>query len=254
MVSLNNEIYNKIFRLWKETGIKNSWGDNLDVRFYLARLLQEKYFNILLDISSNYGIILSGTNAGMRVGLEYSWEYLIKSKEHFPTLKNICASSEFLPFKDNSIDAIVLAHSLPEWGYPLTSYKNKNGEVCRKDLFRQMHRILKPNGKLFITVVNGEHVYYKDKSKPVLDKVISYTQNLFYIEEIMGWNPLPVVANIVPYALFKRTPFYIKKIMFLPSIKMYLFVPGIWRILLFLSKMKALNKYCRHFLIICCKN
>ncbi len=241
-------------RKWLEYAHKTWWGDNLDVRFYLISLLKKKQFDVLLDISSNYGIILNECYSRLRIGLDYFRECLVKSKDYFPGLKNIQASSEFLPFRDNSIDAIVLAHSLPEWDYPLDSYVNKNGEIVRKKLFKDIHRILKSQGKLYITIVNGKHVYYRDKEKPTLDKVISYVDGLFYIEEIIGWNPLPVLANIIPYIFFENAPSHIKRLMFLPSIRMYSFIPGIWQILLVLSKIKTLNKHCRHLLFVCSKN
>lgn len=248
------KIYKKILKLWKEIGIKNFWGDNLDVRFYLISLLKEKQFDVLLDISSNYGVMLNECNSQLCIGLDYFREFLIKSKEYFPDLKNIQASSEFLPFRNNSINAIVLAHSLPGWDFPLDTYVKKNGEIARKEIFRDIHRILKPRGKLYITTVNGEHIYYRDKEKANLDKIISYLDGLFYVEEVIGWNPLPILANIIPYIFFERASPYIKRLMLLPSAKMYLFVPGIWKILLALSKIEALDKYCRHLLLVCCKN
>ncbi|MBL7197583.1 MAG: methyltransferase domain-containing protein [Candidatus Omnitrophica bacterium] len=232
---------------------KEYWGDDLDVRFYLVSLIKKKQFAVLLDISSNCGIILNECNSRLRIGLDYSWGFLIKSKKYFSALTNIQASSEFLPFRNNSINAIVLAHSLPGWDFPLDTYVNKNGEIARKKLFNDIHRILKPRGKLYITTVNGRHIYYRDKEKANLDKIISYLDGLFYVEQVIGWNPLPVLANIIPYIFFERAPAYIKRLMLLPAAKMYLFIPGIWQILLALSRIKALNKYCRHLLLVCYK-
>jgi SAM-dependent methyltransferase len=246
-------IYKTTLQLWEEIGINNFWGDRLDVRFYLINFLKEKKIDTLLDISSNYGIILNGASSRLGIGLDYSMEWLSKSKKYFPVLKNIQASSEFLPFRDKSVDAVVLAHSLPGWDYRMDSYLNKNQEIASKKLFEDIHRILKPGGKLYITTVNGNHIYYRDKKKLTLDKVLSYVNGLYYIQEIVGWNPLPVLANLIPYTLLRNAPPYIKRLMFFPSVKMYSFIPGIWWMILALSRFKGLNKHCRHLFFICQK-
>jgi SAM-dependent methyltransferase len=246
MRRVDKRFYKKILQLWKMMGIKNFWGDALDVRFYLAGLIRDESFDNILDISSNYGIILNQSNSCLRIGLDYSLEYLEKSKDYFSDLKLVQASSESLPFKDKSISAIILAHSLPGWDYPINSFLNKNSENARRKLFKDMHRILKAEGKLYLTAVNGEHIYYREKEKPRLDKIIDYAEGLFCIEEVVGWNPLPVLAGVVPYRLFRKFPNFLKKTLFFPTAMIYSFFPGIWNILLFLSKIKSLNKASRH--------
>ena len=146
-----------------------------------------------------------------------------------------------------------MAHSLPGWDYSIDSYTNKNKRLASAQLFKDIHRILKPTGKLYLTTVNGAHVYYQGKQKPKLEDIIAYAEGLFNIDNIIGWNPLPVLANIISRDWLGRMPAYVRKLLFLPSTKMYSCIPGIWKILFALSKNKILEQYCRHLLVVCHK-
>ena len=250
---INSEMYKRILSSWKQIDIDSFWGDALDVRFFLASFLKNKPFDILLDISCNCGIILNECSAHLRIGLDYSLNSLRKSQIHFPAIRNLQASSEFLPFREKSIDAVILAHSLPGWDYPIGSYKNKDKDSASARLFKDIYRVLKPRGKLYLTTVNGSHFYYNPKTKPASEDIIRYAQGLFNIDDVLGWNPLPVLGNIIPPSLTGKMPFNIRRLLFFPSTRMYSFIPGIWKMLIALSRIKKVNKRCRHLFYICSK-
>jgi ubiquinone/menaquinone biosynthesis C-methylase UbiE len=70
----------------------------------------------------------------------------IANKYNF--IKTMKGSSEMIPLKDNSIDLVVCRFSLTYWTYP-----NKG--------FKEIHRILKPEGKIIIEALNRDFSRFK---------------------------------------------------------------------------------------------
>lgn len=107
--------------------------------------------DFLLDIGSGYGRVLdylSDKGFTHVFGLEYNFRYLEKSH-----LSVVCGKGEQAPFKDESFGAIF---SIGVFSYILEDSK-------RVQFINEIHRILKPQGLLFLScfMISGDEYHQK---------------------------------------------------------------------------------------------
>jgi SAM-dependent methyltransferase len=74
------------------------------------------------------------------VGVDDSWGPLRVARAHEPAMKLARANALMTPFKSNSFDAV------------FSSYVAEHFAEGPEDLFREIHRVLKPEGRFFVVV------------------------------------------------------------------------------------------------------
>ncbi len=74
------------------------------------------------------------------IGVDDSWGPLNLAREHDPEMKLVRSNALSTPFQDNSMDAA------------FSSYVAEHFEEGPENLFREIHRVLKPDGLFFVAV------------------------------------------------------------------------------------------------------
>jgi SAM-dependent methyltransferase len=88
-------------------------------------------------------------------GLDDSWGPLRVAREHDPDMRLVRANALFSPYKDDVFDAA------------FSSYVAEHFEEGPEVLFREIHRVLKPNG-LFFVVVPFNNTFRRFVTNPAL--------------------------------------------------------------------------------------
>lgn len=88
-------------------------------------------------------------------GVDDSWGPLRLAREHDPAMNFVKANALLTPYRDNSFDAA------------LSSYVAEHFEEGPEELFREIHRVLKPGG-LFFVVVPFNNAFRRYLVNPVL--------------------------------------------------------------------------------------
>jgi|SRR3972149_4777816 len=158
-VSEQERIKSKIFSINRE-----KWfGSNFDVRFYLISKLKQQNKRIL-DVGGGIGIIsseMSKTNDV--INLDLNFKDLITCVHTNQDVKCVCASMINIPFSDDSFD-VVISSSVLQYA-KLEDTKSKqikqvNGIQTYPSVeksIKEIHRILKPNGLLFLITQNNSY-------------------------------------------------------------------------------------------------
>lgn len=175
------------------------WGDDFDVRYHAVSKLKEIKNSFILDAGGGIGIIsseLDGSNH--RVNLDLNFKELKICKDKIDSkIENVNGVMDLLPFKDSTFDHIVCCHVLDSGkAVDLKNNKTIKGSVTRYPtvelILSEFGRILKPGGRLAITVPNN--AYYKsvafeyEELKAALDS--SFPNHVLYF-----FNTLPKIGN-----------------------------------------------------------
>ena len=92
---------------------KRWWGDDFDVRFFLLNILKKIERSTVLDIGGGVGIILSEVSKNnLKINVDFSFEDLSRCKKEFSDIECVCASMDYLPLKNDSIDFVICANLL----------------------------------------------------------------------------------------------------------------------------------------------
>ncbi len=95
----------------------------------------------VLDLGCGNGALFDIIGQQRVVGLDYSWEGLAYTAARCPHSPILCASAEYLPFADDSFDAITAQHLIEH----LPDYKRALDD---------WYRVLKPGGVLLVLTPN----------------------------------------------------------------------------------------------------
>src|SRR5689334_15877864 len=138
------------------------WGDDFDVRFYLISRLKEFKDLEILDVGGGIGITSSEIDSSnRRINLDMNVKDLFLClKKTDEDIHSVCGTSDCLPFRDMAFDMVVCAHLMDV----LKEHDLKKNSVSSdipsiKKLIDEIFRVLKKNGKLFLTAPNN--AYYK---------------------------------------------------------------------------------------------
>lgn len=154
----------------------DEWADTLDEKGkrndYLRKaqsdviaLLEMNENTHLLDIGCGTGKALAfaaekNSGKGEFYGVDLSEKMIEKAKENFRGKENfhfIQANAEFIPLPDHSFDDIICTHSFHHYLHPIQALK-------------EMHRLLKPAGKLYLLDPTTDGIMMK-----VIDKIVKLT-------------------------------------------------------------------------------
>jgi len=188
------------------------WGDDFDIRFYLISKLKSITNEFVLDVGGGIGIVSSEiSDSNTRINLDFSFDELKTCKLKTDNyIQNICGTMTDLPFKDFSFDSVISSSVLQyarnsDVKKNLIIYKNKINEYpsVEKSL-SEIHRILKPKGKLFLVTPNN--AFYKSYMLSY-EELKNALSNCFSNFKISFYNTLPRLnkkhrklnlANVIP--------------------------------------------------------
>jgi len=188
------------------------WGDDFDVRFYLISKLKSIKNETVLDVGGGIGIVsseISDTNT--RINFDFLFEELKTCKlKTDNNVENVCGAMTCFPFRDCSFDNVVSSSVLQyarEYDVKKNRSINKNNineyPSVEKSL-SEIHRVLKPKGKLFLVTPNN--AYYKSYMLS-FDELKNSLSNHFSNFKISFYNTLPRLskkhrklnlANVIP--------------------------------------------------------
>jgi SAM-dependent methyltransferase len=176
------------------------WGDHLDVRFFLARRLQEFEGKKILDVGCGPGVLLSelpGSNE--KFGVDSDAGLARSAKKLNPKAVVKRASMYRLPFPKNFFDVVVMANVVPGADFLVPP---KHRSALQKKALSEVARVLKRDGVLFLTTPNNS--YYKT-NKLSFNELDALLKPLFEFE-IKGWNPFPKFPFFLPARVLARVP------------------------------------------------
>jgi len=182
------------------------WGDDFDVRFYLISRLKEFNGLKILDVGGGIGIITSEMDySNFMVNLDLNMKDLMLClKNNGKNIHNICGSGGCIPLRSMSFDMVVCAHLIEA----LKECDLKNGVGSEmptvKKLIEEIYRVMKRNGKLFLTTPNN--AYYKT-TKMTINELRDVILPYFSDAKIYFYNTYPRLskknrklnmANVIP--------------------------------------------------------
>jgi len=194
MISERDRIKKKI----NQVSPKKWMADEFDVRYYLISKLKQAEYQTILDIGGGIGIILSELDKkNYRVNIDLSLDELKKCIHDLDSKINpICASITFLPFRQDIFDIVICSHVI-ELAKLMDINKKTNdgvqGSENVKTLVKETHRVLKNNGKLFLTTPN--FAYRKSRNKLTFPELNHVLSNFFTDFKIYFYNTLPKLKN-----------------------------------------------------------
>ncbi|MBI5035934.1 class I SAM-dependent methyltransferase [Candidatus Micrarchaeota archaeon] len=197
----------RIHDKWMKHFPKGWWGDWLDVRFYLAGRLQRLHDKKILDIACNAGMVLSEIpEDNQTYGIDLDAKALKAAKAIAPKAKTKKASMYKLPYPKASFDAVVCANVLPGADFVFHGNRLKP----QKKLMKEVKRVLKKGGKLYLTTPND--AFYHD-GKETLQELEQILDGFDYT--LQGWNPFPRFPFFLPARLLVRIPGWFSLLRFL---------------------------------------
>ncbi len=193
------------------------WGDDFDVRFHLLSKLMNIKNKTILDIGGGFGIISSELdNSNFCINLDISLKDLNQCNKVFDrSINGLNSSMLEVALKNDSIDYVICANLLEvaktidiENNLVIEKEDNKIYPTIIKVL-EEIHRVLKPNGKLFLTTPNNE---YYQSTKLTYEELKYHLKENFEKNLLVFFNTYPRLksqnrklnmANVIPKILSK---------------------------------------------------
>ena len=183
------------------------WGDDFDVRFYLISRLKEFKELEILDVGGGIGITSSEIDgSNKRINLDTNVKDLsLCLQKNDNDIHNVCGTSDCLPFRDMVFDVVVCAHLMEVLKErDLKKNSGSSDMPSIRKLIDEIFRVLKKNGKLFLTTPNN--AYYKT-TKISIDELRNVIFSHFPNAKIFFYNTYPRLsknkrklnmANVIP--------------------------------------------------------
>ena len=190
---------------------KRWWGDDFDVRFFLLNILKKIERSTVLDIGGGVGIILSEVSKNnLKINVDFSFEDLSRCKKEFSDIECVCASMDYLPLKNDSIDFVICANLLEvaktnDIKFEKLIIKNKKKYYQTVlEVLSEIKIILKINGKLYLTTPNNKYYQTTKLDYDELENSLKYVFEKFSIKFFNTFKKLSKkhrklnLANIIP--------------------------------------------------------
>ena len=190
---------------------KRWWGDDFDVRFFLLNILKKIERSTVLDIGGGVGIILSEVSKNnLKINVDFSFEDLSRCKKEFSDIECVCASMDYLPLKNDSVDFVICANLLEvaktndiKFEKLIMKNKKKYYQTVLEAL-SEIKIILKINGKLYLTTPNNKYYQTTKLDYDELENSLKYVFEKFSIKFFNTFKKLSKkhrklnLANIIP--------------------------------------------------------
>ena len=187
---------NKLKKKWLAHAPHLWWGDRLDSRFLVVRLLNNIRNKKILDLGCNAGIVLTEMDSSnFSVGLDLSKHALKIAKTISINSKLLCGNMLDLPFKDNSFDTVIFLGML-----------EVPDKERKKNAINEIHRVLKVGGRLFLTTPNRAYIRSRLNSNYVNYSELESLLDGQFIFQIKGFNPFPQFPYFIPNRILAKIP------------------------------------------------
>jgi SAM-dependent methyltransferase len=153
------------------------------------------------------------------VGADLSGEALKIAQRVIPEASLSLADMYKLPYPDAFFDVVIFCGMLEVSPW----------ELKRKAL-EEAHRVLKDEGVFLLTTPNRNYGAYGHNKNMVNYQELNKLLGPFFQFDIKGLNPFPPFPFFIPNRILAR-------------------IPGIWGIILFLTKHRWLFDYCHSFYV-----
>jgi len=236
---MNKNIFSVIKKKYMETSPQTWWGDSIDCRFHLIKRVKSLKNQKILDIGSNTGIIMSELDESNNIyGFDYNHDFIKECYKISPRSKVFQADMFNIPLLNDSFNSVILAGMLDV----------PKSFVEKRKLLEEVHRILVPNGTVFIMTFSQQHWCYQRNKTRVNLKQLQQLLEPFFEYKIYGWNPIPPFLFFIPPSLVAWIPHSLWKYLDIPS-PILAKVPGMYNYLKWLSNKKALLKISKSFYV-----
>lgn len=196
---------------------KRYWGDDFDVRFYLTSRLKDVTNKKVLDLGGGVGIISSELDSSnQRINVDFSLDELqMCTKMIDSSIMTVCSSITDIPFNDATFDYVISSSVIQYLRSNDISKNNVNRErnipqyLSVEKCISEIHRVLKPNGMLYLVTPNNS--YYKSYMFDYYE-LKSALSSKFKKFKLFFFNTYPKItnrsrklnlANVVPKLRFK---------------------------------------------------
>ena len=205
---------------WLTHAARFWWGDAVDSRFLLTWEASTLQGCSVLDIGCNAGVILSEVpDTNLKVGIDINPEALEVALSLSPSASFFRGDMLRLPYRDAVFEVVIFAGMLE-----ISDRQDKVGAI------QEVHRVLKPDGRLLLTTPNRAYPRYRRHNGVVTyDELVSIVGPYFEMEA-KGFNPFPPFPQFLPNRLLAR-------------------IPGIWHLLTALMTWDALSPRCCSFYV-----
>jgi len=184
-----DELFNNIKKKFELIDSNRYWGDDYDVRFFLASQLKKIKNKRILDIGGGIGIISSELDKSNQIiNLDLSKSDLTKCKINTTNVLLINGSMTELPFNENNFDVVICSHLLEIAKFLDVKDQNKldsKNYPTVKKVLKEIHRVLKSDSKLYLTTPNN--AYYQS-TKLTYHELINAIQNNFQKYSLFYYN------------------------------------------------------------------
>ncbi|MBI2445140.1 class I SAM-dependent methyltransferase [Candidatus Micrarchaeota archaeon] len=175
------------------------WGDQLDVRYYLAEKLSALKEKKVLDIGCGKGYLLSVIpDSCEKFGIDINPESLNEARSRNPSADIRDVSMLELPFADGKFDVVYMANTLPHADFSMPGVRQKDQETA---IF-EAARVLKKGGTFYLTTPNNARYHSIKETYEELDALLAP----HFAYQIRGWNPFPNWPYFAPGRALARVP------------------------------------------------
>ena len=130
----------------------------------------------LLDVGCASSLMLDvlGKKSKKRIGLDFNMEKLIEAKAQYNHVHYVCGSGEYLPFKTESFKVVVFFETLEH-------VENE------QRFLKEIHRVLKPDGVIMLSVPNKGAVEFLDIDNIVFTPLLWFLKKLGFFKDVSDY-------------------------------------------------------------------